>query len=167
MLLMVDINGIEYPEEIKDKINKQVTAHLDVRIKQDEARARKDDCSEYEARRLGDRNRGEEKGKAHRGRRQQERAAKFRAKYYGLLCTKQKQKAESIKEKANNGCPYRILWKRLLKLLKDQGQSEETIKAVLQNLASSSTLEDQLSRAIKITTQRQLMSGVHKTINSG
>jgi|GEM_PF-3491080 len=152
MLLLVDVNGIEYPEEIKDKINKQATAHLDVRIKQDEAKARKL-IAEYEARAKLIEAESEE------------RAAKFQASTRVSLAQAEAQ-AEKITEEAKMRARADN-FKQIIEALKAQGQSPETIDIIVQNLASSSALEDQLTRAIKLITHRQVTGRVQKQINSG
>ena len=161
-LLFVDINGIEYPEEIKDKINKQMTAHLDVKIRQDEARAKKL-IAEYEAQALEIEVESKRKAKLIEAE-SEERAAKFQANTVVSMA-----QAESVREKAKMKVRAEY-YKQIVEELRQQGQSDETIKAILENLVSSTALEDQLHKAIGLATQIQkqaVYSNIPKPSNSG
>lgn len=131
----VDISEVHFPEEIQVKITKQVTALIEEEIKRTEARV------------LGI----EAKAKSD--------AQVIKAE---SELTAAESEASAIKQLANAKA-YAIGWaenvkiaarveyfRRVLQMLQDNGQSDDTIGTVLQNLTASAALEDELRRLLQI-----------------
>lgn len=164
MLLAVDINEIQYPEEIRDKINKEATAHLDAKMRQHEAQAR-ELTAQFEAQAMKIEAEAFSRAKATEAE-SEETGAQYKARAM-IHLAKAEAEAETIKEEAKMKARTEY-FRQVIEVLRQQGQSDDTIRAVLENLASSSALEDQLKRAINLTVQRQVVNSVPRSkTNSG
>jgi regulator of protease activity HflC (stomatin/prohibitin superfamily) len=122
ILRAVDINEVIFPEEITDKINKEVTALMDARIKQTQARTR-----ELEAE-------------------SEETAARFRARAMLELATADAQ-AEVLRGRAKAEARSEY-YRRIFEVVADQ--PDQVANTILQNIATSTVLEDDLERLLEL-----------------
>lgn len=135
VLRAVDIAKIGFPKDITDKINAEITALMDARIKETEAKA-----TETEAHYLANARVVQAKS--------EETAAGYQAKAK-LELARAEADSERLLGSSRAGARAEY-YRHILEVLREQ--PPEVISAVLQNLASSTALEDKLKHMLELTT---------------
>lgn len=133
LLKVVDINEVHFPDEIKSKINEQVISFIEARIKQNAAEAR-ETTARFEARAR------EVEAEA------EETASRFQARAK-LQLAQADAGAETLRAEAK--AEY---YRNIIQVLKQQGQSDDTIRSVIQNITLTTSGEDQVKRLLEIMT---------------
>lgn len=135
VLKFVDISEVRFPEEFAKKVHESLKAFLEARTKIAQAQAN-ERAAQIDA----------------RARVTIAKSAETEAYYQGravIALAKAKADADGLREdiKIKGRAEY---FRRVLKVLMEEEQSEDTIRAVMQNLASAVSVEDEFKRLFQL-----------------
>lgn len=146
-LRVVDISEIQFPEEIQKIINKEASSLVEASIKKIEARTL-EETAEMEANIRIRKADAESVAKVTEARAEQT-AAEYKTRAQ-LELARGRAQAEFL-EGRGRATARAELYRRVIRTLREEGQSPETIQAILQSLARTNNLEDELKRLLQLT----------------
>ena len=144
VLRAVDISQVDFPEEIRDKINKQATALLDTQIELTKAKAQKE-TAEYDAQAI------QERVNAQSFARLSEAQSKNQAADYESQAQLKLAEAAARAERLK-GQVQADQYRQIARILRDQELSADAIAEILKNMAASNSLEKQMSHQMELMT---------------